>query len=220
MNKQTRKPAKVAKKATRKAAKKIAKKVAKAGSALERRIQILEDREEITKLKARYCNYVDGSWDRLTHDYDGVASIFVEDGLWEAGPKLRGEGREGIRDFFKAAQNISFAFHRISNPIIEISDDTATGNWHVLVALTQPGGKPVWIAGIYNDDFVRTPEGWKFKTLSFKQAFAVPYEKGWGVGDFYQKQGGLTPEAQNQADSAPELHHDAGSAGDNGPNAG
>ena len=52
MKKQTRKPAKVVKKASRKAAKKLVKKVAKAGSALEKRIQLLEDIEEITKLKS------------------------------------------------------------------------------------------------------------------------------------------------------------------------
>lgn len=219
MKKATRKPAKAVKKASKKAAKKLVKKVAKAGSALERRIQVLEDIEEISKLKARYCNYVDGGWDRLTHDYDGVASIFVEDGLWEisGNPQMRGEGREGIRDYFKAAQNISFAFHRVTNPIIEVNGDSATGNWHVLVALTMPDGKRIWVAGIYNDDFVRTPEGWKFKTLSFKQAFMAPYEKGWGVGDFYLKQG-ESSSVQNPADS--ESPSAADSAPDGGSEAG
>jgi SnoaL-like domain len=190
MKKQARKPAKVVKKASRKAAKKIAKKVAKAGSALEKRVRLLEDIEEISKLKARYCNGVDGGWDRLTHDYDGVAALFVEDGIWEAGnrPELRGETREGIRQYFKAAQNISLAFHRITNPIIEVDSDTATGNWHVLVALTNPNGESVWIAGIYNDDFVRTAEGWKFKKLSFTFAFNTPFDKPPGPGAFYRKQ--------------------------------
>jgi hypothetical protein len=71
MKKQARKPAKVVKKASKTAVKKIAKRVAKAGSALEKRVQLLEDIEEISKLKASYCNYVDGGWDRPTHDYDG-----------------------------------------------------------------------------------------------------------------------------------------------------
>ncbi|HKD68026.1 MAG TPA: nuclear transport factor 2 family protein [Candidatus Binataceae bacterium] len=185
MKKQARKPAKSIKKVSKKAAKKLAKRVAKAGSALEKRVRLLEDIEEISKLKARYCNYVDGGWDRPTHDYDGVASIFVEDGVWEAVPTIRAETREGIRDYFKQAQNISLAFHRISNPIIEVDGDQATGNWHVLVALTQPNGRAVWIGGIYNDDFVRTPEGWKFQKLGFTFAFNVPYEKGWGPGDWY-----------------------------------
>jgi hypothetical protein len=203
MKKQARKPAKTIKKVSKKAAKKLAKRVAKAGSALEKRVRLLEDIEEISKLKARYCNYVDGGWDRPTHDYDGVASIFTEDGVWEAVPTIRAETREGIRDYFRRAQDISLAFHRISNPIIEVDGDKATGNWHVLVALTHPNGKAVWIAGIYNDDFVRTSEGWKFKKLGFTFAFNVPYEKGWGPGEYYLKQaaqaaaGESTPAAGN-----------------------
>jgi hypothetical protein len=209
MKKQARKPVKAVKKASRKAAKKIARKVAKAGSALEKRLRLLEDIEEISKLKARYCNYVDGGWDRLTHDYDGVASIFTEDGIWEAGnrPELRGETREGIREYFKAAQNISLAFHRITNPIIEVNGDTATGNWHVLVALTHPNGESVWIGGVYNDDFVRTGEGWKFKKLSFTFAFHTPFDKPWGPGEFYRKMG---DGAKEGAESTP---------GSNGPQA-
>ncbi len=185
MKKQARKPAKALKKVSKKAAKKLAKRVAKAGSALEKRVRLLEDIEEISKLKARYCNYVDGGWDRPTHDYDGVASIFTEDGVWEAIPTIRAETREGIREYFRKAQDISLAFHRITNPIIEVNGNQATGNWHVLVALTHPNGKAVWIGGIYNDEFVRTAEGWKFKKLSFTFAFNVPYEKGWGPGEYY-----------------------------------
>jgi hypothetical protein len=204
MKKQTRKPTK----AIKKVSKKLAKQVARAGSELERRIRVLEDIEAISKLKARYCNYVDGGWDRPTHDYDGVASIFTEDGVWEAIPTIRAETREGIREYFRKAQDIPLAFHRITNPIIEVDGDRATGNWHVLVALTHPNGKAVWIGGIYNDEFVRTPEGWKFKKLSFTFAFNVPYEKGWGPGEYYLKKAaeqgpaagdGSGPSAESQA---------------------
>ncbi len=204
MKKQARKPAKSIRKVSKKAAKKLAKRVAKAGSELEKRLRLLEDIEEISKLKARYCNYVDGGWDRPTHDYDGVASIFTEDGVWEAVPTIHVETRQGIRDYFKRAQNIPLAFHRITNPIIEVDGDKAKGNWHVLVALTQPNGKAVWIGGIYNDDFVRTPEGWKFQKLSFTFAFHVPYEKGWGPGDYYVKQ-------------AAQGHEESGGSSGNGP---
>lgn len=209
MKKQARKPAK----SMKKAAKKIAKRVAKAGSALEKRVQLLEDIEEISKLKAAYCNAVDGGWDRPTHDYDAVASIFTDDGVWEAVPTIRAETREGIRDYFKKAQNIPLAFHRISNPIIKVDGDQATGNWHVLVALTQPNGKAVWIGGIYNDDFVRTREGWKFKKLGFTFAFNVPYEKGWGPGDYYLNRGAGGNGDQEESSSA-ESNGPAASAED------
>jgi len=203
MKKQARKPTKVVKKASRKAAKKIAKRVAKAGSALEKRLRTIEDIEEISKLKARYCNCVDGGWDRPTHDYDAVTELFTEDGVWDAGEKLRGEGREGIREFFKNARSISFAFHRITNPIIEIDGDTATGNWHVMVALTHPDGRAVWIAGIYNDQFVRTGDGWKFRRLTFTQAFQTPYERSWGVGEWYRNQT-AAPTSENGPQKQPE----------------
>jgi hypothetical protein len=203
------KPAKVAKKASRKATKKLAKRVAKVGSALEKRVKLIEDIEEITKLKARYCNYVDGGWDRPTHDYDGVASLFVEEGVWEAIPTIHAETREGIREYFKRAQDISLAFHRITNPIIEVDGDKATGNWHVLVALTHPNGKAVWIGGIYNDEFARTDEGWKFQKLSFTFALNVPYEKGWGPGEYY-----VNKAAGAQADQS-----DPGASAGNGPDA-
>lgn len=207
MKRQARKPAKAIKKASKKAAKKLAKRVAKAGSELEGRIKLLEDIEEISKLKARYCNYVDGGWDRPTHDYDGVASIFTEDGVWEAIPTIRAETREGIREYFRKAQDISLAFHRITNPIIEVDGDQATGNWHVLVALTHPNGKAVWIGGIYNDEFVRTPEGWKFKKLSFTFAFNVPYEKGWGPGEYYLKKAAGEQAEQGDSSTAPADGH-------------
>ena len=155
---------------------------------MEKRLRTLEDIVEITELKAAYCNYADGGWDRLTHDYDGVASLFVEDGVWDGGGVGRGDGREGIRTMFKAIRNIPFAFHRVTNPIIKVQGDTATGNWHVLVPLTQPDGQSYWIAGIYDDEFVRTPDGWKFKLLSWKPAFITPFEKPWGKGEYYRRE--------------------------------
>jgi hypothetical protein len=37
------------------------------------RITRLEDIEEITRLKAEYCNAMDGGWDRPAHDADRAA---------------------------------------------------------------------------------------------------------------------------------------------------
>jgi len=75
---------------------------------VEQRLQVLEDIQEITTLKASYCNGADGGWDRPSYDADKVASLFVEDGVWDAGKIGRGKGREEIRALFK-----SFIFCRI-----------------------------------------------------------------------------------------------------------
>ena len=152
----------------------------------EQRLKRLEDIDAIQKLKARYCNYCDGGWDRPTHDYDGIASLFTENGLWDASP-LGGpaEGREAIRELFRGFQASPFAVHYISNPIIEVDGDTATGNWHLLLAITLGDDRQAtWVMGNYNDEFVRTPEGWRFKALRFTPAAMTPYELGWGKAQF------------------------------------
>jgi len=40
----------------------------------------------------------------------------------------------------------------------------------------------MWAGGIYRDQFVRTPEGWRFKELTFTRAFISMNEQGWRVG--------------------------------------
>ena len=140
-------------------------------TSLEARLGILEDVQAISELKAVYCNAADGGWDRPTHDADAVASLFVEDAVWDAGEAGRGDGREGIRALFKSFQRLPFAFHRVSNPIIKVDGDTATGEWHLLLAISFSEKEEVWVGGIYNDEFVRTPQGWRFKSLQFTAAF-------------------------------------------------
>ncbi len=142
-------------------------------------MRTLEDIEAIKKLKAAYCNYCDGGWDRPTHDYDRIAALFTEDAVTE-GTAGRTEGRENIRRLYRSYQATPFAFHRVTNPIIEVADRHATGNWHVLVALTRPGGEAVWVAGIYDEEYTRTRDGWRITKLKFTPAFITPYSQGWG----------------------------------------
>jgi hypothetical protein len=149
---------------------------------IEERLQRIEDVQAIAELKAAYCNAADGGWNRPTHDSDRVASLFVEDGVWESGKSGRGEGRAGIKALFDTFKPAPFAFHRVSNPIIRVEGDRATGEWHALVAITFADGKALWIGGIYDDEFVRTPAGWRFRLLRFTQAFRTTIPAGWKVG--------------------------------------
>lgn len=64
------------------------------------------------------------------YDPDGIASLLTEDGVWDGGPFGLAEGHEGIRTFFAEVSNqVSFANHYVSTPIIEIDGDNATGRW-------------------------------------------------------------------------------------------
>ena len=149
---------------------------------LEQRVQMLEDREEIVKLKARYVNYNDGGWRGPTHtDPQAVSEMFTEDGVWDGRPATPyAEGRDQIRKIFEDFGVVPFIVHYVTNPLIEVDGDTAKGHWHALVTMTVPGGQAVWSLGMYIEDYLRTPDGWRFKTMRFESAATSPYELGWG----------------------------------------
>lgn len=143
---------------------------------LERRLQLLEDIEEIKRLKARYCAYCDAGYDA-----DGIATLFTEDALWDGGMRGRAEGREEIRSFFiRAPERLPFAVHMVMNPIIEVDGDTAKGTWYLLQACTYAqGNQAVWGSARYDEEYVRVNGDWKFKALKLTSFFWTPFEQGW-----------------------------------------
>ena len=118
---------------------------------LEERIQIIEDQQEIAKLKARYVNLNDGGWKGPTHtNPQAVADMFVEDGVWDGRPSTGyAQGRAEIKQLFEAFGAVPFIVHYVTNPIIEVDGDTATGHWHAMVTMTVPGDQALWSLGLY-----------------------------------------------------------------------
>jgi len=153
---------------------------------VEQRLKLAEDREALIKLKYRYVNLNDGGWQGPTHAHpDAVADLFVEDGIWDGRPYSGyAEGRDQIRELFRKFGAVVFIVHYVTNPLIEIDGDRATGHWHALVTATMPGPDALWILGTYEDEYVRTPSGWKIRRLRFVSAANSPYELGWAKQRF------------------------------------
>ncbi len=139
-----------------------------------------EDIQAITNLKARYVEAADGGWtDKPPHDAEGVRDLFVSDGVWNSGNFGGGEGHEGIRAYFAGAgEHTPMVFHHTGSPEIHVDGDRARGTWHVIVPMIQNGTSRV-LVGIYNDDFVRTPEGWKFERLDFTPTAMIDLPADW-----------------------------------------
>ena len=152
--------------------------------ALERRVQRLEDLEAIRDLKARYAAACDNGYDA-----DTLAAMFTEDAVWDGATLGRHVRREAIRAFFQGSSSrISFARHHVSNPLIEIDGDTATGTWYLLQTCTYiRDNQAVWGAGTYRDRYVRTAEGWRFSQVRLESHFWTPYEAGWAKVTFIQR---------------------------------
>lgn len=149
---------------------------------LEKRIAEVEDIEAIRKLKGRYCLYVD------QRNEDGWVSLFTQDGVWESDKFGVHEGREAIRTLFRNIPGfLSFALHYVTNPIIEVDGDRATGNWLLLEPCTFiQGNQPTWGAGRYEEQYVKVGGEWKFKRLKLISSFWTPYEQGWVKKRFVQ----------------------------------
>ena len=144
---------------------------------IEKKLQALEDIENIKKLKARYCYYCDDKYDA-----DGIANLFAEDGIWDGGRLFgRHKGRRAVKRFFqKASKKITFAVHTVMTPVIEVQGDKAKGSWYLLQASTmKKGNQPVWGAARYDERYVKIKGRWKFKQLKVTFFYWTPYELGW-----------------------------------------
>jgi alkylation response protein AidB-like acyl-CoA dehydrogenase len=144
---------------------------------LEARIREFEDYRSITELKARYCNAVDGGWGKPANDAEAVIALFVEEGVWEVTPHgPAGKGHVGIRAAIEQFAAVPFIIHNVMNPLIRIEGDTATGQWHACFCMSEPSNPSAYALSfaIYEDAFVRTATGWKFKALRVTPAASVP----------------------------------------------
>lgn len=142
-------------------------------SDLEKTVQRLADIEDIKQLKARYASACDDDYNPVK-----LAPLFAEDAIWDGGILGYGEGREGIREFFAAAKSlVPFAVHQVSNPLIEIAGDTATGQWF----LWQPmvfGDQALWLSAVYEDKYVRVDGQWLYQHLKLNIRMLTPFEEG------------------------------------------
>ena len=148
---------------------------------LERRLTVLEDVEEIKKLKARYCAVCDDD-----HNPNEITKLFVEDGVWEGMDGIGAHrGHAAIRKLFEGFRDrISFSQHNVMNPIIEVNGDTAKGKWYFLGPFTfRKGNRAYWLAARYDDDYVKINGEWKFQHLRAIGRMSASYEKGWAKNE-------------------------------------
>jgi SnoaL-like domain len=151
---------------------------------IEERIRRLEDLEAIKQLKHRYATYCDDGYPP-----DLLAPLFTENAIWDGHALGRFEGREAIRAFFAGcSKTVTFAVHHVTNPVIAVDGDRATGDW----VLWQPivfarGNRAAWLAARYHDRYRRVGNEWRFEHVDVDVKALSPYESGFAqvlVGDF------------------------------------
>lgn len=125
------------------------------------------------QLQYAYARYID------FRDYEGFAEVFALDGVLSAGIELK--GREAIFLSCQARAPDLRSRHVITNCFIDVEDaSNARGICYVSLFQTttkglashQPARMPgPALIGHYQDRFVLTPEGWKFRHRTLHVAF-------------------------------------------------
>jgi hypothetical protein len=142
-----------------------------ATATLAARLDDMEDVAAIKALKIRYARYCDDGYDA-----DGIASLFVDDGIWDGGALFgRGEGVAGIRQHFSGASSrIPWALHFTLSPEIELQGPPgpqrrARATWYLwqpcVRSRADGSEQEAFLTGTYTDTYVKVAGQWKFETV-------------------------------------------------------
>jgi uncharacterized protein (TIGR02246 family) len=135
---------------------------------LSARIAKLEAIEEIKQLKAIYCLHCDRGYEP-----DAIAALFTEDAIWDGGTGGKAVGRAAIREFFVAASGrFPYAAHLVTNPIIAVDGDKATGAWRMLmpcIMKDRDGERSAMQCAEYDEVYRRVDGQWLIASLNVQR---------------------------------------------------
>jgi ketosteroid isomerase-like protein len=116
-----------------------------------------QDRFAIMDLMARYSHAVS---DRR---YEDFGALYTEDGGLVDDRGFRAVGPAAMAQYVREAQRSWGAFLQINvNISLDVDGDTATGSSDYVILRMDEGQLRLFTGGRYEDEFRRTPDGWKF----------------------------------------------------------
>ena len=130
---------------------------------------LFEDVHAITTLKSSYCRFLD------TKDFASMCGLMVDDvTVTYGGGAITLTGREAVEAYMgKALGDPSIlTSHLVSNPEIQVDGDTATARWGLVdTVIIEKANLVVRGASVYEDRYVRTPDGWRIQHTGYKRLF-------------------------------------------------
>lgn len=138
---------------------------------LEERIQIIEDRDAIRELTARYCQLA------YAGNADAVADLFTSEGVMEMGETFE-RGRERLRKLYRDSFTEVQPIPMIHNHVVDLDGDQAKGYCSVELRMVE-AGEAVTAAGHYDDQFEREGGTWKFAHRKLTFYHRVKLKDGW-----------------------------------------
>jgi SnoaL-like protein len=149
-------------------------------AAYRERVARLEDQDAVENLQATFGFYFDkGLW-------SDAADLFARTGSFEYGQSGVYIGQDHIRRalLLFGPQGLAQGYlnnHMMLQPVIIVAPNgkTATGRWQGPMQLSEPGQNGVWGVGIYENEYVKEGDVWKFAKFHFYPTAFTDYDKGW-----------------------------------------
>ncbi len=137
---------------------------------------------------------------RTVKDVQRAYAHFGQYGLWDATAALladnatldwgdqRVSGKAAIRDWLRARGGGQTGLPKgalntelIDEPLVNLSADgnSAKGRWMALAFRGDGKGRAWFEGGTYENDYTRTPNGWKIAAIRYFPLFEGPYADGW-----------------------------------------
>jgi ketosteroid isomerase-like protein len=134
---------------------------------LEKRVQALEDAEEIKKMHQNYIYWLDQK------NYEKMIECFAEDAEEQIGEHPVTKGKAAIAKMFReviAKEASAKGGHILAQPVIQVRGDQAEGYWTMYrfdTFITPAGQLVKWVQGRYDCKYVKEGEKWKFRSLKY-----------------------------------------------------
>jgi len=124
-----------------------------------------EDRQDIADVLLRYATGID------RRDWTLFRTVFTDDCELDYGEVGSWQGVDAVTELMQQAHALAgHTMHRLTNQVIAVDGDSAQARTYVdaLIMLTD-NASGVNAAGFYDDDIIRTEEGWRIARRRFTQ---------------------------------------------------
>ncbi len=123
----------------------------------------MTDRDDISDLLVRYATGID------RRDWSLFRTVFTEDCQLDYGEIGAWSGVDAVTDFMEKVHAMAgHTLHRLTNQAIDVDGDNAVARTYVdALIMAADNRSGVNGIGFYDDEMVRTPQGWRIARRRF-----------------------------------------------------
>jgi 3-phenylpropionate/cinnamic acid dioxygenase small subunit len=129
-----------------------------------------EDRQDISDVLVRYATGID------RRDWTLFRTIFTDDCELDYGEIGSWKGADAVTEFMQQAHALAgHTMHRLTNQVITVNGDAAQSRTYIdALIMFADNNSGVNAAGFYDDELVRTEQGWQIARRRFTQVRVAP----------------------------------------------